>query len=277
LYDFITQIADMLKITPIMIDPDVKGTAHIYSSAPMSAQDVFPIFMAVLKSNNAALVKSKLGNFYKIVPISQGLKEGLEIVQEFPTPVIAPQKLEGTGAGNTGGGQIKPPATPPAAGQTPVTTPVEPSGRLTQTASPASPAGEAPRLATHIVRVEFVPIQSLIEPIKLFMTDGGVIMPYERQNMLIITDYSDSLQKILEVIHVLDNNFLDVDLIDLVEIKNNNAADVLEDLKKIFGSGKDGATGIYLTSLDRMNAIMVMAKIVRINQRLKVPVRLMAS
>lgn len=105
-----------------------------------------------------------------------------------------------------------------------------------------------------------MPIQILIEPLKLFMTDGGVIMPYERQNMLIITDYTDSMQKILEIIQLLDNSFLQPDLFELIEIKNNVAADVLEDLKKIFGGGgKDSGTGVYLTSLDRLNAIMVAA------------------
>lgn len=283
LYDFITQIADLLKITPILIDPDVKGSAYIYSSASMPAQEVFPIFMAVLKNNNAALVKSKTGNFYRIVPISQGLKEGLDVVETLPPPPPPkpePEKKdakpepEKKDAGPTG--QIMPPAPGaaaaaaadakisattgtaggPAGQKPPVPVPAEPAARPAQTA-PVNP--DVPRLATHIVRVEYVPVQILIEPLKLFMSDGAVIMPYERQNMLIITDYTDSMQKIMEIIRLLDNSFLEPDLFDLVEIKNNLAADVLEDLRKIFGGGKDTGTGVYLTSLDRLNAIMIMA------------------
>ena len=98
------------------------------------------------------------------------------------------------------------------------------------------------RLATHVIRVEFVPVKDLIEPVKLFMTEGGVIMPYERLNMLILTDYSDSIDRILQIIHMLDNNYLDPDLVELVKINNNASADVAEDLKKIFGTGaKDAA------------------------------------
>ena len=68
-----------------------------------------------------------------------------------------------------------------------------------------------------MIRVEFVPVKDLIEPVKLFMTEGGVIMPYERQNMLIITDYTDSAARILDIIHMLDNSYLDPDLVELIK------------------------------------------------------------
>ena len=85
-------------------------------------------------------------------------------------------------------------------------------------------------------------------------------MPYERLNMLIVTDYTDSISKVLEIIRLLDDSYLNPDLIELIKIKFNNSADVADDLRKIFGSGtKDSSTGIYFVSLDRMNSILVMA------------------
>ena len=111
-----------------------------------------------------------------------------------------------------------------------------------------------------MIHVEFVPVRDLIEPLKLFMTEGGVIMPYDRFNMLIVTDYGDSVTKIIQIINLLDRAYLDPDLVELINIKYNAAPDVLEDLKKIFGSGtKDSATGINFISLDRLNSILVMA------------------
>ncbi|MGA2261876.1 MAG: hypothetical protein ABSH28_10600, partial [Acidobacteriota bacterium] len=290
LYDFITQIADMLGITPILIDPDVKGTVYIYSSAPMSKQDVIPIFNIVLKNNNAALVRS--GNFYKIVPISQGLKEGLEIVDTLPPPPPKPAQDKETPKKTDvpADGTVKPPDTAPpsatpiqpvnavqtppgaATGQTrpgtaPAQNPLQAQATPSAQARPASPDG--PRLATHIIRAEFVPVQSLVEPIKLFMTEGGVIMPYERQNMLIITDYTDNVQKLLEVVHLLDSTYMQADLVELIEIKYNAAGDVLDDLKKVFGGAKDSNTGINMVSLDRLNAILVMANSKRALEEVK--------
>jgi general secretion pathway protein D len=321
LYEFINQVADMLGITPLLIDPNVKGSVYIHS-APNTyiskSQDLFPIFNLVLKNNNAALVRA--GRIFKIVPLSQGLREGLEIIQTLPpeakpapeqetpkkepippgeaakTPAQAGAKpLPATGApaqAPPAGAAAKtpPPAAgldspgpaaktpPPAAGldspgpaakTPPGAAAAQPSPSLT-TASPAAKTAqpELPRLATHIIRVEFIPVSNLLEPLKLFMTEGGVLMPYERQNMLILTDYTDNVQKLLEIIHLLDNSFLDSDLVELVEIKYNLAADVLEDLKKIFG-GKDGSTGINMVSLDRLNGILLMANSKRALEEVK--------
>jgi general secretion pathway protein D len=276
LYDLINQIADLLSISPILIDPDIKGNVIFHSTVPVSIQqDVLPIFNLILKSNNAALVKS--GLIYKIVPISQGLKEGLEVVESLPP--IPPAKLAAdketekkteaiTGAATTA-------ATPPPSGgrqggappaapvQAPSQPPDNPPAQSIKTAA-------IPHLVTEVIRVEFVPVGTLVEPLRLFMTEGGVIMPYDRQNMLIITDYSDSIQKLLEIVHLLDSGYLDSDLIELVEIKNNLSADVLDDLKKVFGNGtKDSTTGVNMISLDRMNAILVMANSKRALEEVK--------
>jgi len=127
---------------------------------------------------------------------------------------------------------------------------------------------QVPTLVTNVIRVEFVPVSDLIEPLRLFMTEGGVVMPYERMNMLIVTDYSDSVEKILEIVHLLDDSFLDPDYIELIEIQYNLSADVLEDLQKIFGTS-DGVTGINFISLDRLNAILVMANSKRALEEVK--------
>jgi general secretion pathway protein D len=272
LVDFINQIADTLNITPILIDPDVKGTVYIHSAVgtSISRQDLFPIFTMVLKNNNAALVKA--GNIYKIVPISQGLREGLEIIQTLPPAKPdeekAPAKKAPTAAGPTG--QATPPGgTPPPAQAALAPGQVPPQPQAAPAAPAKPPTPEPSRLATHVIRVEFVPVTTLIEPLKLFMTEGGVIMPYDRQNMLIITDYTDNVQKLMEVVHLLDNSYLDADLLELIEIKFNVAADVLDDLKKVFSAGKDGSTGVSLVALDRLNAILVMANSKRALEEVK--------
>jgi general secretion pathway protein D len=298
LYDFINQVTDALAITPIVIDPDVKGTVTIHSSAPMPMEDVFPLFNLILKNNNAALVKQ--GNIFQIVPISSALKKGLEIIiHQPPAPAKPPappadstapaapgQKPAGTPPpAQAPGQQPQTPAQqppPPSAGATPQNVPVSTGAAAppaaAQQARPIPPAQQpasagdsrTPRLATHVLRVEFIPVKDLIEPIKLLMTDGGVIMPYERQNMLIITDYSDSLSRIMQVIKMLDDSYLDPDLVEMIRIKYNSSVDVIEDLRKIFGSGtKESPTGIYFVSLDRMNAILVMANSKRALEEVK--------
>jgi general secretion pathway protein D len=265
LYDFINQIASALGLTPLVIDSEVKGSVNIMSSSPMSKEDVLPLFNLILKNNNAALIKQ--GDVYQIVPISSALKRGVEIIEHLPSE--SPSKPESekllekkpetpsTGTGNqTSRDPLLMKMRDIAAART--TSKMPPSSSSSNRPEPE--ASESDRLATHVIHVEFVPVKDLIEPLKLFMTEGGVIMPYERLNMLIITDYTDSAERILQVIRMLDNSYLDPDLVDLVKINHNASADVAEDLKKIFGTGaKDSATGVSFVSLDRLNAIFVMA------------------
>ena len=239
LYDFISEISNMLGLTPLIVDSEVKGSVNIISTGPMAKADVLPLFNLILKNNNAALIKQ--GDVYQIVPISSALKKGVEVI-ELPTSI---------------------PDNPPDSQKAPATPsgPVQPAIQKTPAATAqGKETSKTPKLATHVIRVEFVPVKDLIEPVKLFMTEGGVIMPYERLNMLIITDYTDSAARVLDIIRMLDNSYLDPDLVELIKIKNNASADVAEDLKKIFGSGtKDSATGISFVSLDRLNAIFVVA------------------
>ncbi|MEJ2110301.1 MAG: hypothetical protein P8Z37_10390 [Acidobacteriota bacterium] len=224
---FIKEIADLLGMTPLIIDSDVQGTVTMYSSVPMSKQDVLPLFHLILKQKNAALVERD--GIYQVIPISSGLKAGVDLIEH-----TTPEQQEETGA--------EPAAEEPPAPET--------GGAST----------EALPLSTHVIRVEFVPAQDLIEPIKLLMTDGGIIMPYDRLNMLILTDYSDSIDRILKIIHLLDNNYMNEELIDLVKIEYNNSADVVADLEKLYGNGTESSTtGIYFVSLDRLNSIFIMA------------------
>ena len=232
---FIQQIADLLNLTPLVVDPTVQGTVTIHSSAPMTKEEVLALFNLILKTKNASLIYQD--GIYQVVPISSVLKAGVDLIEQQP-PAVEPETTPET-----------PQEQPPAAPKTP------PSG----TALPAAQSSQIPKLSTNVIPVEFIPVRDLIEPIKLFMTEGGVIMPYDRLNMLILTDYNDSIERIMKVIHVLDNKFMDKDLIDLIEIHNNVSADVVADLKKIFGDGTEGAaTGVSFVSLDRLNAIFVM-------------------
>jgi general secretion pathway protein D len=258
LYEFITQISSTLGISPIIIDPEVKGTVTIQSTTPMAKEDVLPLFNLILKNNNAALIKQ--GDIYQIVPISSALKKGVEIIKDLPSDSNFRPGSQGTTA--------RPPDMPSKTGKGSSSSPAtgtSTTDKLMQALSKSNPASgqddsKTPRLATHVIRIDYIPVKDLIEPIKIFMTEGGIIMPYERLNMLILTDYTDSVARILQVIRMLDSSYLDPDLVELVRVKNNASADVADDLKKIFGSGaKDSTTGVQFFSLDRLNCIFVMA------------------
>jgi general secretion pathway protein D len=253
LASFINQVSSTLGLSPLIIDPEVKGTVNL-NSGRISKNDILPLFSLILKNNNAALIRQ--GGAYQIVPISSALKRGVEIIERLPSSLSdIPQAETEQGKKPESGKQNV--SNQPGSNST---TRTAPKTAMALQPVAESESGKAPRLATHYIRAEFVPVKDLIEPIRLFMTEGGIIMPYERLNMLILTDYTDSVSRIMQIIRMLDTNYLDPDLIELVKIEHNASADVTDDLKKLFGAGsKDSATGVSFISLDRLNAIFVMA------------------
>jgi general secretion pathway protein D len=251
LNEFINEVATQLGISPIIVDPEVKGTVTIVSPSSMNKDDLFPLFNLILKNNNAAFIKWR--GIYQIVPIQAALKKGVEIIEQLPEPSTPKPASEQTPAKTE-----EPKFSGNPLNELKAMAAAEAAKRMPAGVAAVGSSG-APHLVTNIIRVEFVPVSDLIDPIKLFMTDGGVIMPYPRLNMLILTDYTDSAARVLQIIRMLDTNFLDPDLIELVKINNNASSDIVEDLKKIFGSGKDTSTGISFISMDRLNAIFLIA------------------
>jgi len=266
LLEFINMIANELQISPIIIDPEIRGTVNIISSASMCRDDIFPLFTLVLKNNNAAIIKNDKG-FYQIVPTSSIIKRGgVRFVEQWPEPTSGTEPKTGTTPEGKTPGSATPGATISGASTSGTTTTGStlvlsiPSKKNMADNPPLDKSGILVPV-TYIIRAEFVPVTDLIDPIKLFMTDGGVIMSYPRLNMLIVTDYADSATRILQVIRMLDNNFLDPDLIELVKVTNNVPSDIIDDLKKFYGSGTGTSsnTGASFIGLDRLNAILVMA------------------
>ena len=71
LYAVIRTVADVLKIS-YTIDPKVTGVVNIHTSGAIADEDIYPIFLSILKMNNATAVKR--GPIYEIVPFGEGKK-----------------------------------------------------------------------------------------------------------------------------------------------------------------------------------------------------------
>ena len=222
---FCEKMSEMLGLTPMLVDSAIQGSVDFVITIPRA--DLFSLFNGILKSKNAALVRQN--NIYQVVPIASAIRNGLELIDELPQGV-------------------------------------EPSG----VTSPAQPAPKRERtsedliripVATHVMRPDFVPVEELTDTVKLFASEGAPIITFPRQNLIIITDYSDNVARIRELVGMLDSSFMDPSLVDLIKIENNNAEDIANELKKIFASSAvdNATTGVSFVPLERLNAIFVMA------------------
>jgi general secretion pathway protein D len=118
---------------------------------------------------------------------------------------------------------------------------------------------EGNELATYIVPIEFMPSGELAKLLDEFKTDKTQIINYETNNILIITDFKDNLQKLLHIIKILDNGYFEVNKVELIPIKFNKAEDVAKDLEAVFaGSGQ--SSGIRFIPIARMNNILAVCR-----------------
>ncbi len=69
LYEVIRTFAEVLKISYV-IDPRVKGTVNIHTSGAIGNDDIYPIFLSILRMNGATIIKKD--SIYEVVPFSEG-------------------------------------------------------------------------------------------------------------------------------------------------------------------------------------------------------------
>jgi len=225
---FANQMAERLGLTPMIVDSAVQGTVDF--NFPIPQDDLFSLFIGILQSRNAALVRDN--NIYQIVPISLAIKYNLEVIDEPPM----------SKAGDPSSVKVLP-------------------GQPAPKSERAPEDSRAIPVATHVIRLNFVPVEEVLEAVRLFVSDGAPIITFRRLNMMIITDYSASAARVREFVEMLDNSFLDSDLIELIPIENGNVVDIADELKKIFAlSTTDNAvTGVSFLPFERLNAIFVTA------------------
>ncbi|MGB7622806.1 MAG: type II secretion system secretin GspD [Terriglobia bacterium] len=123
---------------------------------------------------------------------------------------------------------------------------------------PLSPGDE---IVTEIIPMQFVAAADMSKLLKEFLSDAGSIISHDRGNILILTDASRNMARLLDLIRTFDSDALQNQRLQLFTVKNNSARSIIEDLKSIFSayamSDKDSA--IRFVPLDRLNAILVVA------------------
>ncbi|MBZ5535379.1 MAG: type II secretion system secretin GspD [Acidobacteriia bacterium] len=123
---------------------------------------------------------------------------------------------------------------------------------------PLSPGDE---MVTEVVPMQFVAAADMSKLLKEFLSDAGSIVSHDRGNILILTDASRNMSRLLDLIRTFDSDVLQNQRLQLFTVKNNSARSVIEDLKSIFSayamSDKDSA--IRFVPLDRLNAILAVA------------------
>jgi general secretion pathway protein D len=123
------------------------------------------------------------------------------------------------------------------------------------------PLSAGDEMVTEIIPMQFVSAGDMTKILKEFLSDAGSIVSHDRGNILILTDASRNMARLLDLIRTFDSDALQNKRVQLFTVKNNSVRAVIEDLKNIFSayamSEKESA--VRFLPLDRLNAILVVA------------------
>jgi len=124
--------------------------------------------------------------------------------------------------------------------------------------------GELPRSdakVLQIVPMRFLGAADMVKIIEPYLSEGGHVAYHAQGNILIITENSANLKKLIELIDLFDTDVFQSKRVQLYQIKYNQAKDLLPDLDKIFStyalSSKDSA--IKFIAIERLNGILAVA------------------
>ncbi|MFZ0427305.1 MAG: secretin N-terminal domain-containing protein, partial [Acidobacteriota bacterium] len=255
-----------------VIDPQVQGTVNIFSMREIPRDRLFGVLEQLLKLNGLAIIQQE--GYYVIVPINEGPTVPHGVLMSNPpgpapqgtqsqeNPAPSPESPPPPAAGDESAGPAAPPpspAPPPPAAAAPETAAGESSSGpevvRVQIPGPLSEQG----VVTYVIPLNYIVSDDMLKMAQVFLSPGSTVVDFAPANMLIITDYPKNIEQVLTLVGLLDTRYFELNKVDLVSIRFNKAADVAEDLAKIFAPG-DTAAGVRIVAIERLNSILVVTR-----------------
>ena len=245
-----------------IIDPQVQGTVSIYTMEEIPKDKAFAVLEQLLQMNGQAIVKQD--GMYVIVPLGQSTKipHKLVVIPEAPSQQQQQQEEEEEtepAAQEPPSAEPSPPE-PQSAGQA-AQEALAAAEPVVSTLSPPQEEGEGEGeegVITYIIPLHYIPTGEMVTLITPFVSNGANIINYASANMLIITDHRKNIEQVLKLVNLLDTQYFDVNTVDLIPIRYNQAADIANDLAQVFAPG--GSAGVRIVAIERLNSILIVTR-----------------
>ena len=229
-----------------VIDPQVTGTVNIFTVREIPKERLFEVLEQLLKMNGQAIVRQE--DFYVILPIGKSPTIPHGVLME-PTPQREGQEEDGA---------VEEEAEDPPIGQ---------AQALAEEASEGPEISRVERqglaseegVVTYIIPLHYIPSEQMLQMAQAFISSGATVVDFAPANMLLLTDFRKNIQQVLSLVDMLDTRYFNINTVDLVPIRYNQAVDVAEDLGQIFAPG-DTAAGVRIVAIERLNSILVVTR-----------------
>ena len=138
-----------------------------------------------------------------------------------------------------------------------------PAKEATSGALPVYRRGTIPEgTFAQVIFLDQTPAKEMLNVLKPLISQTGSISE-GAGNSLILVDYPANIDKILELIHLIDSRALGKSMVQIVKVNNASPPDIITELETIFSAfgalGKKETFGVNFIPVDRMNSILVLA------------------
>ena len=120
------------------------------------------------------------------------------------------------------------------------------------------PAG----MTAQVVFLDQTQAKELLPALKPLLSPGGSISDASH-NSLLVVDYRANIEKILQLIHLIDTRALTQTMVSLIRVKNSNPTELVKELETIFAAygamAEKGKFGITFLPVARLNSILIVA------------------
>ena len=121
-----------------------------------------------------------------------------------------------------------------------------------------------PGMRAQVVFLEQTPVKAVIDVLKPLVSPSGNIGP-AAHNSLVLIDNPDNLDKLLQLIYLMDTRALSQTLVRVVKVHNTDPNEIIRELETIFSAygtlskQNQADFGVHFLAVNRLNSIMVLA------------------
>ena len=142
---------------------------------------------------------------------------------------------------------------------------IVPMEKAASRALPVYSRGEVPPgMRAQVIFLEQTPAKEMVAVLKPLLSPAGSIGE-AAHNALIILEIPENMEKLLELIHLVDSRALAQTLARIIKVRNSAPKELISELETIFEAygtlapKSKGKFGVSFLPVDRLNAVMVLA------------------
>ncbi|MBI4464611.1 MAG: type II secretion system secretin GspD [Acidobacteria bacterium] len=117
------------------------------------------------------------------------------------------------------------------------------------------------RMVMNVIPLKYFSAADMTKILTPFLSEGGHLFSLEQGNILILTDSSQSMKRLLGLVGLLDSETFTGQRVRLYPVQNSDAPRLASELEKIFAAYalSEQSSGLRFLPLERINSILVVA------------------